>query len=159
MYYGLPNTYFTSSHVHTCVLRMMKGNLTMSSSWHQVTQQLFDHQSFVFNLHSFDVIIWHPRIAAAAQLCESEPEINSRSMSGRCEYLSLTGESELSSSPWNFWSIPPIYFTATVGPERTLISVCFQRAAVLLPAVPRPGKVQKSHPWISGAPANAYYSG
>lgn len=113
--YGLPNTY--------CLYLF----------WHQATQQLLYHQSFFFNGHTFDGITWHPQIATAARSCESELWVNSHPMSGPCEYLSLTGGLELSSSPWNFvqrvlWSIPPIYFTVSVGPLKNsnqgLFSVC-----------------------------------
>lgn len=135
-------------YVRTCLLRVRKGQLTVSSSSHRATQQLFCHQKFFFNLHIFDVITWHPCIATAARWCESEPEINSRPVSGPYEYLSLTGELELSSKTLKLrcfvqrvlWSIPPIYCTATAGPWENSNQCLFQRAATLLPATPRSRK-------------------
>lgn len=154
-------------HVRTCVLRVREGQLTVSSSWHRATRQLFGHQGFFFNLHIFDVITWHPRLATAARWCESEPEINSRPVSGPCEYLSLTGELELSSSPWNFGVLcsersdqyRPFTALQLLDLERTLISVFFSAPLPSCLQSLVAEKAHKSHPWKSGATANAYYSG
>lgn len=154
-------------HVRTCVLRVRKEQLTVSSSWHQATQQLFCHQRFFFSLRIFDVITWHPCIATAARWCESEPEINSRPVSGPYEYLSLTVELELYSSPWNFGVLcrersdqyRPFTALQLLDLERTLISVFFSAPLRSCLQFLVAEKAHKSHPCKSGATAIAYYSG